>query len=143
MSEAIAAFLTARAAFPSISWKAAGEHHHGFRTHFGIITLATLFSATFAKAVTGRLIKRIEKQIAARNQEKAKVLSELKVAQARGTVLAQNITTMEKKKKRLVKKISKMSEDLEILEGEAKNRQKLNTSMREKLIRPTRASGRD
>ena len=108
-----------------------------------IITLATLFSATFAKAVTGRLIKRIEKQIAARNQEKAKVLSELKVAQARGTVLAQNITAMEKKKKRLVKKISKMSEDLEILEGAAKNRQKLNTSMREKLIRPTRASGRD
>ena len=108
-----------------------------------IITLVLMFSTVFAKAITAQLLKRFENQISMQNQAKAKVFGELKMASAQKSVLEKNKTVLESKKVRLVKKIGKMKEELQILEQEEAYRQRLTDNMRGKLIRPTRAAPGD
>jgi len=107
------------------------------------VTLVAMFTATVAKAVTSRLLKRLEDKIAKGNQARAKVLGNLKMAQAQKSVMAKNRVILEKKKARLLKKIDKVAKDLAILSDQADYRQKLTANMRGKLIRPTRATPRD
>ncbi len=51
-----------------------------------VITLIAMFSAALTKAITAQLLKLAEKRAAEHNQAKARVLGELKMAQAQRSV---------------------------------------------------------
>jgi len=104
------------------------------------ITLIALFAASAAKAVTARLIRRLEVRIAEIRRERARAEGQLAQVQAQTAVMAKNKIALERKKARLLKKLDKMAEDLDMLVEAANNRQQLNDKMRGGLIRPTRAA---
>ena len=106
------------------------------------VTLFTMFTATVAKAVTARLIGRLEKKIAEGNRARAKVEGQLKMVQAQSSVMAKNKVALEKKKAKLLKKLDKMATDLESLSEAANYRLKLSAKMRGGLIKATRAAPR-
>ena len=61
------------------------------------VTLFTMFAATAAKAVTSRMIKRLEVKIAEGNRMRAKVEGQLKMVKAQSSVMAKNKAALEKK----------------------------------------------
>ena len=105
-----------------------------------IITLTAMFTTALTKAITGQLLKLAEKRASEQNQEKARVLGELKMARAQRSVAEQNMVTMEKRKVRLRKRLKKRRKQVKALEAEEKYREKLDATMRDQLIRPTRAA---
>ena len=108
-----------------------------------VITLIAMFSAALTKAITAQLLKLAEKRAAEHNQAKARVLGELKMAQAQRSVAEQNIAAMEKRKAQLRKRLKKKRKQVKALEDEEKYRDKLDATMRERLMRPTRAAPGD
>ena len=108
-----------------------------------VITLTAMFSAALAKAITAQLLRLAEKRASEQNQEKTRVLGELKMAQAQRSVAEQNLGTMERRKVRLRKRLKKRRKEVKALEDEEKYRETLDATMRERLIRPTRAAPGD
>tara|TARA_Y100000588_G_C14230400_1_gene915016 strand:- start:2041 stop:2295 length:255 start_codon:yes stop_codon:yes gene_type:complete len=75
------------------------------------------------------------------NQEKQKALGQLKMVKAQKAVIDKNKGSLEQKKSKMSKKITRLKKEMKELTDEAEHRQKLNETMRGKLIRPTRAEG--
>ena len=104
-------------------------------------SMAMMFLAVFAKVITGQLIHRMQKVIANVNQERQRVLGELKIAQSQKGVADRNRATLEAKKGKIQKKISRLDKELKEFESDVENRQKVRETMRGKLVRSTSDTG--
>ncbi|MFH1571358.1 MAG: hypothetical protein ABIL09_25435 [Gemmatimonadota bacterium] len=106
-----------------------------------LLALALCFAVVSAKAITSRLLGVMERHIATADQEKQRILNELKTAGSRKKVVAANKATLEARKTRLEGKRSRLTRELQELESEVSHREHLRDAVRGKLVRPTRAGG--
>jgi len=106
-----------------------------------IVAMAIMFSAVICKVMLTQLINKMQRRIDNVNQEKQKALGQLKMIKAQKAVLLKNKGSLEQKKTKMSKKIARLQKDMKELTDDADHRQKLNDTMRGKLIRPTRAEG--
>ena len=79
---------------------------------FMIAALILMFAAVGAKLFTTQLIAKIEQGINAVTHEKNQILNNLKVAEAQKEVAEKNVAELKKKRVRLIKKISKLNEEI-------------------------------
>jgi len=106
-----------------------------------LLALALCFAVVVAKVFTSRLLGAMERRIATADQEKQRVLNELKTAGGKKKVVAANRATLEAKKTRLEGKRSRLNRELQELEGEISHREHLRDAVRGKLVRPMRVGG--
>ena len=100
-----------------------------------IMALLMLFAVAIVKAVTTRLIHKIERIISATNQDKQQATSRLKTVRAQRQVIQRKITTLENKKKKLRKKFRARRRELMEIKEERRQRRKRITERKVQVIR--------
>jgi hypothetical protein len=106
-----------------------------------ISAMTMMAGAVFGKIFFAQLINRMRRQIAMVDQEKHKILGQLKMNQSQKKVAERNQAGLKKKKTLLEKKISRIRREMKGFKQDQEHRQKLRDTMRGKLIRPTGAEG--
>jgi hypothetical protein len=106
-----------------------------------ISAMTMMAGVVFGKIFFAQLISRMRRQIAMVDQEKHKILGQLKMNQSQKKVAERNQAGLKKKKTLLEKKISRIRREMKGFKQEQEHRQKLRDTMRGKLIRPTGAEG--
>ena len=100
-----------------------------------IVALLMLFSVAIVKAVTTRLIHKIQRAISAANQDKQQATSRLKTVRAQNQVIQKKMTKLENKKKKLRKKFRVRRRELLDIKEERRQRRKRITERKVQVIR--------
>ena len=104
----------------------------------------SMFAALFAMALvvvvkvgTSRLVSQMKQRIANVEQDKRRILGELKASQSQSVVAAKNKATLEKKKVKLEGKKTQLNRELADMQKDAGAREQKRAAARGKLVRPT------
>lgn len=104
-----------------------------------ICALTMMAAVVFGKVFFSQLVGRMRRSIAMVDQEKHKILGQLKMIQSQKKVAERNQAGLVKKKTLLQKKISRINRQMKSFEEDQEHRRKLRDTMRGKLVRPTGA----
>ena len=105
------------------------------------VALIVLGGVVFAKILTSQFIIRMKRQVSTVDQEKQRILGQLKMIQSQKGVAERNKAGLEKKKQLLQKKVNRIKKEMSAMREDQEHRQKLRDVMRGKLARSPGAGG--
>ena len=97
--------------------------------------LLAMILVVAAKVGTSRLVGQMKHRIASVEQDKRRILGELKAAQAQSEVAERNKASLLKKKKKLDARRSQLTSELQDIQEEQTAREKKKQAVRGKLVR--------
>jgi hypothetical protein len=103
--------------------------------------LIVLGAVVFAKILTSQFIIRMKRQVSTVDQEKQRILGQLKMIQSQKGITERNKAGLEKKKQVLQRKVNKIKKEMNAMQEDQEHRKKLRDVMRGKLARSPGTGG--